>query len=601
MSGLLIEISDCIGGASCTASFGDGPIEIGRQHSEQNRGIGPLLKVFRTADGKNRINIACAAEVTISREQLRLEPLPNGLIRATRKVNSVPIEVEGHAWRDATPKDLSPDTRITLVNGRFEVCVLSERSLLQSLHQPSIAPGRSWPLLTAPSLGLSATLEPESLLEWFQQITAVLESATSNEEFHSSAARAMVEMLHLDSGQVLLLEAGNWKSAAQSGTKLPHPSARVLAHMTREKRTFWEVPTVLHDNSLDGVQAVVTAPILDREENVIGALYGDRRGRAADVALISRLEAMVVRMLACGVAAGLARLEQQKAAAAAQVRFEQFFTQDLSRALAAQPDLLLGRDANVTVLFCDIRGFSRISSRLRSASALVDWLSEVMSVLSDCVVAEEGVLVDYIGDELMAMWGAPASQPDHAARACRAGIAMLNTVAELSPRWQERLGESTSVGIGVNSGPVFVGNTGSRRKFKYGPLGTTVNMASRVQGATKYFGAQMIITMATRQQLPADFPSRRLRLVNVVNISDPVELHEVFVDRDRAHAALTKEYESALTAFENGQYAVSVGILGKLLGDVPNDLPSRLLLSQASQALVNPLGEVLRAWQLPSK
>src|SRR5262249_55483309 len=160
-----------------------------------------------------------------------------------------------------------------------------------------------------------------------------------------------------------------------------------------------------------------------------------------------------------GVAAGLARLEQEQAALAAQVRFEQFFTPELSRQLAARPGLLESRDCEVTALFCDIRGFSRISERLGPAQT-VTWMSDVLGSLSDCVLAHRGVLVNYVGDELLAMWGAPEEQPDHAMLACRAALAMLEQLPVLSRRWRDLLQEEMSFGIGINTGQACVGNIG---------------------------------------------------------------------------------------------------------------------------------------------
>ena len=103
------------------------------------------------------------------------------------------------------------------------------------------------------------------------------------------------------------------------------------------------------------------------------------------------------------------------------------------------------------------------------------------------MLRHQGVLVDFIGDEMLAMWGAPQEQPDHARRACRApALDMLACVSRLSDDWKDVIGEETTIGIGINTGPVSVGNTGTRRRFKYGPVGNTVNLASRIQGATKH-------------------------------------------------------------------------------------------------------------------
>src|SRR5207248_3044278 len=106
--------------------------------------------------------------------------------------------------------------------------------------------------------------------------------------------------------------------------------------------------------------------------------------------------------------------------------------------------------------------------------------------LCEIVLDHEGVVVDQIGDELMVMWGAPEVQPNHAVLACRAALAMFECLPSLNERWLSIIGEPIKLGIGINSGIAQVGNVGSKIKFKYGALGNTVNLASRVQGATKH-------------------------------------------------------------------------------------------------------------------
>ena len=123
----------------------------------------------------------------------------------------------------------------------------------------------------------------------------------------------------------------------------------------------------------------------------------------------------------------------------------------------------------MTLLFADVRGFSRISERLGPAGT-VNWINDIMGALSTCVLDHQGVLVDYIGDELIAMWGAPKEAPDHARRACRAALDMLAKLPELNERWRSTLKEPMGLGIGINTGVAQVGNTGSAYKFKYGAL-----------------------------------------------------------------------------------------------------------------------------------
>jgi adenylate cyclase len=312
--------------------------------------------------------------------------------------------------------------------------------------------------------------------------------------------------------------------------------------------------------------------------------------------------------LAVGLSAGLARLEQEHAALALQTKFEEFFTPKLARQLVTRPDLLKGQDREITVLFCDIRDFSRITHN-HGTVLTFDWTNDVLSTLSDCVLNHQGVLVDYIGDELMAMWGAPESQLDHAELACRAALEMISSLSSVNDRWQQKLGEPTLVGIGINTGLARVGNTGSRRKFKYGPLGDTVNVASRVQGAGKYFKSNLVITRATHDvitrathdRLSAQFPCRLLGRARLVNISEPIELYEL-LSADQPYLLETcRMYEEALTAFEAKQFRKAIEILGRLVSVHGDDGPSVALLARAVSCMLEESGSFDPAFRLPGK
>jgi adenylate cyclase len=291
-------------------------------------------------------------------------------------------------------------------------------------------------------------------------------------------------------------------------------------------------------------------------------------------------------LLACGVAAGLARLKQEQAALAARVRFEQFFSPELSQQLEADPTMLEGRDAEVTLLFGDIVGFSRISERM-GPKATVAWINSVMDTMSDFVMEEAGVLVDYTGDELFAMWGAPTPCEDHAARACRTALAMQRGLVQVNQRWEEQVGEPTTIGIGVNTGIARVGNVGSRRRFKYGPLGNDVNLASRVQGATKYLRSPLLIAATTAEKLGDEFSIRRLCKVKVVNIQQPIDIYEIVDQPDDEWEQLREQYEQALDSFEEADFSSAAQTLGALALNYPNDGPSVLLLSRVVNSLMS--------------
>jgi adenylate cyclase len=321
---------------------------------------------------------------------------------------------------------------------------------------------------------------------------------------------------------------------------------------------------------------------------VIGAIYGDCRPDSVTAApKVTKVEAIVVELLARGVATGLARMEQERAALTARVQFEQFFTPQLAQQLAREPDLLEGRDAEVSLLVCAIRGFSRISERL-GPEGTVRWISQVMEALSECVLRHAGVLVDYIGDQLMAMWGAPVVQYDHAQMACQAALDMLDALPALNERWQGVLGGPLSIGIGINTGIARVGNTGSRFKFKYGPLGNTVNLANRVRILTKHLRAPLLLTRHTRERLAPAMQERARRLCMVRGTNRrPLDLYDLARPNQPAWPEWKEVYEEALSQFEEARFRQAARTLQPLVTEQLNDGPSLVLLSRAVQGQIH--------------
>ena len=604
-----------------SASFTE-PIELGRR--DPSRPQEDLLFRPIAIEGGVRVAIAEPTESDVSRRQVRLEPLADARIRITNLSSAIAVRCFGQA--DVAPGGIAEyPLPVSFQIGRIVVSAAAEvaggdaqvpelAAQFQTLDQPPPRPmvggGKAAGNPPAELIGalISSTQggDVEAVVRWLRQVIAVLQSASNSNDFFHKAAQGIVDLVGLSLGAVFLRTDGAWKptAIASSAKSNARPSTNVLARVLAEKRTFWSRVDRQVDvlSSLAALDAYVAAPILDRNGEVLGALYGHREGGRATAAgaEITQLEALLVETLACGVAAGLSRLEQEKVALRQKVQFEQFFSPQLAARLEAEPDLLRGRDAEVTVLFCDIRGFSAVSERLGPAQTM-EWIGGVLNPLSDEVAGTGGVLVDYIGDELMAMWGAPSVQPDHAVLACRTAQRMVAALPEIDKLWQGVIGGPTLFGIGINSAAARVGNTGSARKFKYGPLGNGVNLASRVQGATKYLRVNTLITGATRRLLDDSFRVRRLCSVAVVNIAEPVELFELDCTDASRCGELFSRYEEALAAFEVGNFSNAARILGGLLDGFPGDGPSLVLLSRAVDAMVNEPADFSVVWRLPGK
>lgn len=583
------------------------PVELGRQENVQE----PLF-VSQPGLAGDRLAFAPIEKNTISRRHVRVEPLGEARLRIINLNSRRSLELADGTLAPEGSREVSLPYHLALAGYRLDFLPLGVPSPRRWPSKDSTADmdGGADESLRSLDLASLGPGQPESIIAWLQAITTLLQSAAHSQDFFERAATAIVELAGLDSGRVLLYESGRWREVAQHANPLlagrsaaRDPSLRMLEKMREKKQTKTRRGAKMTDlrGSLTDIEAVIASPILDRRGETIGALYGDRLQSAgcSSPPRITRADVLLLETMAGGVGAGLARLEQEQAALSARVRFEQFFTPDLARQLADDPNLLVGRDTEVTLLFCDIRGFSAVAEKLGAAGTM-QWINDVLGTLSDCVLKHHGVLVDYTGDELFAMWGAPVEQPDHADLACRTAIDMWQALPEVSQRWHERIGGDTRVGIGINTGLAHVGNTGSVRKFKYGALGNSVNLSSRVQGATKYLRTGVLITEQTRRRLADTAATRRLCSVHVVNIAEPVTLYELRAAPDLAWPDLRRRYEEALGEFEQQQFNRAMVLLCELLTQYPGDGPSLVLLARLVPLLDHP-GQFNPVWELPGK
>jgi adenylate cyclase len=458
-------------------------------------------------------------------------------------------------------------------------------------------------------LQLGGSPSPETLIEWFDTVIAVQRAAAGSPEFYEQTAEAMVNLVGLDRGMVLLRRGETWEVVASAGRDDGDPrgfSHTILRHVVADAMTYYQpVATTSPTESLQGIKAVVASPIFDARDNIVGVLYGTRT-RGVEVrggAGIGKIQAYVVQLLASAVGAGLARLEKEAEVSRQRVQFEQFFSADLARELARNPRLLEGQEREVTVMFSDIRGFSRLAEKL-GPTDICRLVSDVMDRITARVKEFEGVVVDYFGDGMLAMWNAPAEQPDHAALACRAGLAILGDLPALSAEWREKVGTPLGVGIGLNTGRALVGNTGSRYKFKYGPFGHVVNLASRVEGATKHMQIPLLVTGFTQAQLGDPFATRRLCKVRVVGIQDAVDLYELRPETAVPEWLSRRDaYEKALALFEAGQWHQAYQAVSPLLAGQTGslDVPSLELAAWALECLKTPPANFDPILELKSK
>ncbi len=222
--------------------------------------------------------------------------------------------------------------------------------------------------------------------------------------------------------------------------------------------------------------------------------------------------------------------------------------------LAKEGSVRLGGEKRVlTVLFSDVRGFTTIAERL-DPHVLLELLNEYLTPMTDIIVSgHQGTLDKYIGDAIMAFWGAPKEQPDHALRACKAALMMIERLDVLRERWRARDLPDVDVGIGINTGPMSVGFVGSQDRFyNYTVLGDAVNLASRLEGANRQYGTRVILGAATHEQVKGAVVARELDLVRVKGKREPVTIYELLAlaPAPSAVASFVERFGWGLSAYK---------------------------------------------------
>ncbi len=246
-----------------------------------------------------------------------------------------------------------------------------------------------------------------------------------------------------------------------------------------------------------------------------------------------------------------------------------------------------GEEAELTVMFSDIRSFTSISEKL-TPPQLVELLNEYLTAMTDIVFQTRGTLDKYIGDAVMAFWGRPfLDLIDHAACACRSALEMKSKLRELNTAWTQQGRPPLRIGIGINTGPMMVGNMGSLRRFNYTVMGDHVNLASRSEGLNKEYGTEIIITEFTHEYVGDQFVTRELDLIRVKGKSKPVAIYELLgysAERDR-YGDLLRDFAQALTAYKAGKWDSAYEQFHVLAQKYPSDGPTKVFLGRCQKFL----------------
>ncbi|HVO15125.1 MAG TPA: adenylate/guanylate cyclase domain-containing protein [Alphaproteobacteria bacterium] len=293
------------------------------------------------------------------------------------------------------------------------------------------------------------------------------------------------------------------------------PALPAIERQATVVNSILQIDFLLRDQLTDGVDLVLVLGG-GALAAVVGALAAPLWGAVLALALTAAVAALVILaftaanlwlsfvvptatpLMVYGVVSLNSYFRQHRDARRIQAAFSHYLHPALVDRLVQDPTALgpSGERRELTVLFSDIRGFSGIAERM-SPERLVGFMTDYLSAMTEIVLDERGLLDKYIGDGIMAVYGAPMALPDHAYRACRTALRMVDAVEAQPERWRRWGVEALRIGVGINTGPMIVGNIGSVDRFEYTVLGDEVNIGARLEGLTKSVGDRVILSEAT--------------------------------------------------------------------------------------------------------
>ena len=251
-----------------------------------------------------------------------------------------------------------------------------------------------------------------------------------------------------------------------------------------------------------------------------------------------------------------------------------------------------GEEKQLTVMFSDVRGFTSYSEK-HTPREVVEVLNEYLTQMTHLIFQTEGTLDKYIGDAIMAFWGAPTTQADNAYRACSTALGMVDLLHNvLHPKWELEGKEKLQIGVGVNTGPMVVGFVGSESIKNYTLIGDAVNLGSRLEGTTKEYHVEVIISETTYQAVKNDMLCRELDLIKVKGKNEPIRIYELMDHRLKGASKEMKVrvFEEGLTHYRAQKWEEAVQCFKNCLGLDPKDGPAQVFLDRCGLLKKDPPG-----------
>ncbi len=388
-------------------------------------------------------------------------------------------------------------------------------------------------------------LEQENnLLKLLLGVGKTLSSVMTPEEVMRRVMELVFQMDSVERGFVMLMDdkkgflpavlmyKDERLKADQRGVVL---SKAIIERVTKER-----LPLLIHDAAADerfaaseslrlsGIRSAMCAPLIYKDK-VFGLFYVDCLTKPW---AFSKDELNVFSVIAAEAAISFDNAQSHEELSRRVLEkqaLERFLSSAIVDKILLNPDQvhLGGENQTATILFADIRGFTRMAENMQPQE-VVELLNEYFTLMTDLIFENGGTLDKYLGDGIMAVFGAPLAKPDDAVRAAKTAVEMQQALARLNANWEARGRPSWKMGVGVNTGPVTAGNIGSAKRMDYTVIGDAVNLSSRLCANAK--GAQILISDSTFQLLDGTFPAQKLDPIHVKGKESQIQVYEIMWD-----------------------------------------------------------------------
>ena len=274
--------------------------------------------------------------------------------------------------------------------------------------------------------------------------------------------------------------------------------------------------------------------------------------------------------------------------------FQHYLSPAVIERLVSDPTMLKlgGEKRELTAFFSDVEGFTAISESL-TPEELVELLNEYLTAMTDIILKHGGTVDKFEGDAIIAFFGAPVPQADHALRCCLASLEMQKRLLEMRENWKEQGKSELFARIGVNTGDMVVGNMGSAYRMDYTMMGDSVNLASRLEGVNTEYKTSLLISEYTHAQVKQNIEARELDLIRVVGKSRPVRIYEVLGEKGAVRKnklKILKYFAEGLNLYRKQQWEEAMRYFTYTMKTLKGDGPSEIFLKRCRYCKVNPVG-----------